>query len=144
MASLLLSTLIAAVVATQTIATRPTAPEKNTPPLMTMTGCVSRDATASGSNLFSETRPGATDRPSGFDLRKDADQRGQIVVGTGSRRVTIRGGLVPSPNVAAQAGALDPGKAAIGGPPSAPGGMGTAPLPEFRAEREHVIAGSCP
>src|SRR6185295_1340188 len=101
MSSSQLSMLIAAVVAAQTIATRPTATEKNTPAMMTVSGCISRDAATPGSYLSSETRTGLTDRLSASDWRKGADQRGQIVVGTGSRRVTIRGGLVPSPNVAA-------------------------------------------
>ena len=143
MSSSLLSLLVAAVVATQTTATRPTATEKNPPAAITVTDCISRTPATPGSHTLSEARTGATDRHSGFDWRKGADQRGQIVVGTGSRRVTIRGGLVPSANVAAQAGALDPVRAAIAGTPG-PDGTGNAPLPEFTAGREHVIGGSCP
>src|SRR5688572_612662 len=102
--------LIAALFATQ--ATQPAAPGKKPAPLTSVTGCISRDAATPGSYLFSDANTGARYRLSGFDGREDTGEKGQIVVGTGSRRVTIRGGLVPSPNVAAQAGALDPAKTA--------------------------------
>ncbi len=141
MSSSLFGMLIATLFATQ--ATQPAAPKKKSAALVSVTGCIRQDAATPGSYLFSDASTGASYRLSGFDGRKDAAPRGQIVVGTGSRRVTIRGGLVPSPNVAAQAGALDPAKTANA---RTAGGSAeeSAALPEFRAERIQTIAGSCP
>jgi hypothetical protein len=141
MSSPLFGILIATLLAAQ--ATPPTALEKKPAALISVTGCISQDAAAPGSYLFSDPSTGASYRVSGLDGAKAAGQRGHIVIGTGSRRVTIRGGLVPSPNVAAQAGALDPAKAANARTPSTPG-TPSASLPEFRAERIRISSGSCP
>jgi hypothetical protein len=129
----------AALFAVQTAPAQPTA-LKDTQPVMTLTGCVSRDA-ATGSYTFSDPKTGAKYRLSGLDPDKGSKTRGEIVVGTGARRVTIRGGLVPSANVAAQAGAIDPSRAAIA---SAPGGGGSVQLPEFHAARVQGASGTCP
>jgi hypothetical protein len=135
MSSSLLSLVAAAIFATQAALAQPTLPQKNTTTVMTLTGCINRDTAT----------PGSGTRLSGFDGRKDAWHRGEMVVGTGSQRIIIRGGLVPSPNVAAQAGALDPSKVAVA---SRAGGthdaMRSDPLPEFRTGRVQAISGPCP
>jgi hypothetical protein len=100
MSSSLLSMLVATMLAGQ-VNVQPTVPKKNTAPVIAAATCVSQEPSG----------------PGGFDGRKDAAQRGTIVVGTGSRRLTIRGGLVPSPNVAAQASALDPARVAVASMP---------------------------
>ena len=140
MSSYLLSMLAVSTFAMQATPSPPAVPKKGTNSTMTLTGCVSPDASTPGSYTFSDTRTGARYRLSGL-----ANKRGEIVVGTGARRVTIRGGLVPSPNVAAQAGAIDPAKAAIASLPGGTNqGTGNAQLPEFRATRVQAIKGSCP
>lgn len=60
------------------------------------------------------------------------------------KRIAITGGLVPSPNIAAQAGALDPSRAIIYA--GTPGGLSTEPvkLPVFRIDRLLTIPGQCP
>jgi hypothetical protein len=140
MSGSLFGMLIAALFAAQ--ATQPAKPGKQ-PASISVTGCISQDAATPGSYLFSDTSTGARYRLSGFDGRKDSEQGGQLVVGTGSGRVTIRGGLVPSPNLAAQAGALDPAKTANARTAGGSGGMASAALPEFRVERVQAIGGSC-
>jgi hypothetical protein len=154
MSSYLFSMLVATMLATQATPSRPAVPKKDptptitkkdTTPPITLTGCVNPNAAAPGSYTFSDTRTGATYRLSGVDVQKDAGTRGAIVVGTGARRVTIRGGLVPSPNVAAQAGAIDAVKAANASMPGGTNsGAGSAPLPEFRATQVKAINGTCP
>ena len=139
MSGALLSMVAAAMFAAQATPTLPTVAEKNTITTLTLTGCLDRDAARPGSDAFSD----ATSRLSGLARRKDDGQRGEMVVGTGSRRVVVRGGLVPSPNVAAQAGALDPvappSQAGRGHPP----GTRSDPLPEFRVERGQAISRWC-
>ena len=67
-----------------------------------------------------------------------------MVGATLGRNLTIRGGLLPSPNVAAQAGAMDPAKAAIANMPGATAGAeGSVVLPEFRVARVRALDGAC-
>ena len=58
------------------------------------------------------------------------------------RNVRVEGGLYPSTNVAAQAGAIDPAQAAAAAL-SAGAGPGTAQV-ELRVQRVRRLAGSCP
>jgi hypothetical protein len=109
---------------------------------ITLTGCVSGKPGATGSFSFQET-DGAKYRLSGKGVRKFAGQKVEIVGGS-PRGLSIRGGLLPSPNIAAQAGALDPAQVAIA---SQPGGTATAgtgsDLPEFRVARVRALDGAC-
>jgi len=144
----LLSMLVATMFATQVPArpaapkSQPAAPKKAAPAVVAVTGCISPDTATPGAYLFSDSSTGAKYRLSGFDERKDSGQRGEIVVGTGARRVTIRGGLVPSPNLAAQAGAVDPSKTVNARADSGPNGT-NVPLPEFRADRIQSLGTPC-
>ena len=130
MSGSLLSMLVATLFAGQVNFTQPAVPKKNTAPVIAASGCISQD----------QSRRGEVDR------RKEAGQRGVIVVGTGSHRMTIRGGLVPSPNVAAQAGALDPVTVAVASMPGATTNSrtGSAAAPEFRLGPVQAVSGSCP
>ena len=145
MFSSLLGTFMATMFAMQAASTpvpSPAAP-KDTKTPVTLSGCVSRNITAPGTFTFAETGTGAKYRL-GAVVRKYAGQRVEIVGAPVGRRPTIRGGLYPSPNAAAQAGALDPAQAAIASlPGGASSGTGTVELPEFRVTRVRAVAGSC-
>jgi hypothetical protein len=66
------------------------------------------------------------------------------VGGPQGRRLSIRGGLWPSANVAGQAGAIDPAQASIARQPGgAASGAGVIDLPEFRVASVRSIDGSC-
>jgi hypothetical protein len=60
-----------------------------------------------------------------------------------TKGLTIKGGLWPSPNVAAQAGAIDSSRAAIASQPGANAGKPDLPLPEVRVNRVRTLEGSC-
>jgi hypothetical protein len=118
--------------------------ESNGP--VTMSGCVGRAPAPQQPLTFAQDETGFLYRLSGRGLNKYAGQRVEVVGATPrARRFAIRGGLYPSPNVAAQAGAMDPAKAAIarmpGGPESGTGGGEM--LPEFKVTRIRVVDGSC-
>jgi hypothetical protein len=82
-------------------------------------------------------------RLSGASVRKYAGQR-VVIIGGPERRLAIRGGLVPSPNAAAQAGNQDPVQAALANLPGGPNsGTGDAQLPTFRVTRVRPAGGSC-
>jgi hypothetical protein len=108
-----------------------------------LVGCVSEDPGASGGFTFDESSGGRY-RLTGKSVRKYAGRMVRVVGGPQGKRLSIRGGLWPSPNVAAQAGAIDPAEASIarqpGGAASGTGGFG---LPEFRVASVRGVEGSC-
>jgi hypothetical protein len=98
---------------------------------ITLKGCL--QGTSLGSDVYTlvDSKGEATYRVSGADVRPHVGHRVQIV-----------GGLVPSPNVAAQAGAIDPVQAAIAGTGEHAAGPGSVHL-ELHVARVQPLAGAC-
>ena len=116
---------------------------KETPKTISLSGCVVRSEKAPTQYTLDDTAEGKY-RLSGLNLRDYIGQRVQIagaVVET--KRWTIKGGLTPSPNVAAQAGAMDPARAAMAAAGGA-AGPGTVDLPEFKVKSVRPVSGGCP
>lgn len=106
-------------------------------------GCVSDDPGASGSFTLDESGGGKY-RLTGKSVRKYAGRMVRLIGGPQGKRLSISGGLWPSPNVAAQAGAIDPAEASIARQPGgAASGTGGVNLPEFRVASVRSIDGSC-
>jgi hypothetical protein len=109
-----------------------------------LNGCISRDGIRPGQYNFLDNDSGDKYRLTGKNLKKFVGQRVEIVGGPPGKGVTFKTGLWPSPNVAAQAGALDPAQAAVarmpGGAADAPG---ASPLPEFKVIRLRGLEGAC-
>jgi hypothetical protein len=80
----------------------------------------------------------------GNDLRQYLGKRVQV---TGFRlgKLDVVGGLTPSPNVAGQAGAIDPSRAATA---AIPGGAARTtegtPVVEFQVRKIQTVKGTCP
>jgi hypothetical protein len=130
--------LIAVVLAPQSAGQKATQPVE---PLK-LTGCVSAKPDR-GDYTFTETDGGNRYRLTGKDIKKYAGQRVEVEQER-PKRFQIKGGLYPSPNVAAQAGALDPVEAGIATQPGSPATAGSGnPLPEFRAGRLRAVTGAC-
>ena len=109
-----------------------------------LNGCISRDAIRPGQFNFLDNESGFKYRLTGKGLRKFVGQRVEIVGGPPGKGVTFRTGLWPSPNTAAQAGALDPAKAAVANlPGGAADSAGVNPLPEFKVIRLRGVEGAC-
>jgi hypothetical protein len=117
------------------------APQKAAPKVITLSGCVERTGSTPGQYTLSEGKGGAVYKLTGTDVRDYVGRRVEII-GQAPRRFTIAGGLTPSANVAAQAGAMDPTRAAVA---SAGGsaGPGTVDLPEFRVKSVKPLSGAC-
>jgi hypothetical protein len=119
-------------------------PANDAPKEMRLNGCISRDRVTPGQFNFLDDESGGRYRLTGKNLKKFVGRRVEIVGGPPGRRITFKTGLWPSPNVAAQAGALDPAQAAIA---NLPGGAADAvpasPLPEFHVNRLRGVAGAC-
>jgi hypothetical protein len=127
----------------------PQAPGSSKPPAndnkeIRLNGCISRDAIRPGQFNFLDNESGFKYRLTGKGLRKFVGQRVEIVGGPPGKGVTFRTGLWPSPNTAAQAGALDPAKAAVANlPGGASDAVGGTPLPEFKVVRLRGVEGAC-
>jgi hypothetical protein len=116
-------------------------PDPNKP--MTMQGCVTRDAAASQQYTFTDSTDGSKYHVSGRNVNKFLGQPVQIVGIIDTRRLRVAGGLTPSPNIAAQAGAIDPGKAAVAAIDGGTRGTGTVELPTFKVTRVSAASGEC-
>jgi hypothetical protein len=101
-------------------------------PAITLTGCIQVDAARPDWFTFSEAKTGTTYRLSGANVKSFVWKKVQIV-----------GGLVPSPNLAAQAGAIDPTKTAMAYQSAVPPGIATVESLEFKVDRVRRLSGSC-
>ena len=118
-------------------------PAKPAPNVISLSGCVvRREKSSDGFTLEDQTE--GKYRLTGINLRDYAGQRVQIAGALAeTKRLVIKGGLLPNPNVAAQAGAMDPVRAAVA---SAGGtaGPGNVELPEFKVKSVRPVSGGCP
>ena len=132
------------VLASWASAQTPPSPTSDTRSPVELVGCVSEDPGTSGAFTLNESA-GGTYRLTGKSVRKYAGRMVRLVGGPqGKKKLSIRGGLWPSPNVAAQAGAIDPAEASIARQPGgAAAGTGGFNLPEFRVVSVRGVDGSC-
>lgn len=126
---------------TALVAAQKKEPAKPTKPI-TLSGCVQRGESSPDQFTLSENKGSQVYRLTGTDLRDYVGRRVQIIGGVASNRLRIVGGLTPSPNAAAQAGAMDPARAATAAA-SGSAGPGRVELPEFRVKSVRPITGSC-
>jgi hypothetical protein len=120
-----------------------TVPAKDAAKELRLNGCISKDEIRPGQFNFREDG-GDRYRLSGKNLKKFVGQKVEIVGGPPGKGLTFKTGLWPSPNTAAQAGALDPAKAAVARfPDGASDVAGVSQLPEFRVNRLRGVEGAC-
>jgi hypothetical protein len=116
---------------------------KAAPKVISLSGCIARGEKPSDPYVLDDKTEGRY-RLSGINLRDYLGQRVQIAGGEVQlKKLTVKGGLYPSPNVAAQAGSIDPvraSQAAAGGS----AGPGTVDLPEFKVRSVRPVSGGCP
>jgi hypothetical protein len=110
---------------------------------ITLTGCVARSDTSPTQYTLEDKKAGATYRLTGVDVR-DYLNRPVVIVGTGAKKLAIVGGLTPTPNIAAQAGAMDPSRAAVAAQTAASSPGNPDVMPEFKVKSIRPSSGSCP
>jgi hypothetical protein len=110
---------------------------------VSLTGCISATPGPSGQFGFVDAGTASMYRLTGNDVRKFAGQRTQLVVGSSTNAVTIRGGLWPSPNIAAQAGALDSAQAAIARSEQTNVAASSGAVTELRVVGVRGLTGTC-
>lgn len=134
--------LLPATLGAQDTAKKPAAKSANK--TISLSGCVVRNEKTPNQFTIEDVTDGSKYRLSGVKVSDYLGMRVQIsgaLVET--KRLTIKGGLLPNPNVAAQAGAMDPARAAVA---SAGGsaGPGDVEFPEFKVKSVRPASGSCP
>ena len=129
---------VAAALAFASPAAAQDAPPKK-PSTITLSGCVQKSD--SSPNQFTLADGAEIYRLTGMDVRQFFGRR-VLVVGGAPRRLKIAGGLKPSANVAGQAGAMDPARAATAVHDGATVN-GTGPEIELRVRSIKPIDGSC-
>jgi hypothetical protein len=134
--------------AAATAAAQTTAGVKPPTKPITLSGCVQpSDASPDQFTLSDDHDPAKTTtyRLSGADMKEFAGKRVELGGGVVPPKLKIAGGLRPSPNVAGQAGAIDPTQAVIAGSSGgAASGTGSVDLPEFRVKSVKTLGGVCP
>jgi len=121
--------------------TKADTPPKDTNKVITLSGCVERAQTTPTQYTLVDAKEG-TYRLTGTDLRSYIGKKVQIVGAQPTGRLKIVGGLTPTPNIAAQAGAMDPARAATAAAGGS-AGPGTVTLPEFKVKSVRPVSGSC-
>ena len=105
--------------------------------------CVSASTDRTGQSKTHGFEHERREQPTGIRIL-EYEQRVGGIARPSAKWFTVRGGLWPSPNIAAQVGALDPAQEAVArhlvGTNRAP----RPPLAEFRVARVRDINGTCP
>ena len=139
----LLATLSTAVIILSAGAATAQEAAKTPPATVELTGCVSLNPSPTGQFAFVDGASGGTYRLNGKDVKKYAGQRVRLVGDPNSKRPRFRFGLWPSPNAAAQAGALDPAQESIARQPGGAAATPEASFPELRVIRMRSVEGAC-
>ena len=139
---LLLAFVLASVSTSATLGAQKKDKPKPAEPI-TLSGCIVRGESGPGQFTLAEAKDSQMYRLTGTDFREYVGRRVQIVGAVpDSKRLKVVGGLTPSPNVAAQAGAMDPSRAVVAAATDA-SSPGRVELPEFKVKSVRPISGSC-
>ena len=110
--------------------------------MISLSGCVQRDENAPQQFVITDPKEG-TYRLSGKDFREYLGRSVTLDGGVVVKGFVVRGGLTPNPNIAAQAGAIDPSRAAVLAATAESGTGVDTGLPEFRVKKIQAGSGSC-
>ncbi len=144
---MMLPTLLAALLLAQTPAAAPQQKKADSNEPITMNGCLTRDYTDAknaSAYTFIDNADGTRYRARGRSLSKYSGMSVQVVGLIDTKNLKVQGGLWPSPNVAGQAGNIDPAKAAVAALPGGPTtGVGNVDLPILNVTRLSLGQGEC-
>jgi hypothetical protein len=134
-----LITMIAAVIAVSAVPQEQSSKQSKKAGTITLSGCVSKSDRSQEYTLSDDAE--GTFRLTGMSVRKYVGKRIEVV-GV-EPRLAVKGGLYPTPNVAAQAGAIDPARAATEAAVAGPAAVSASPYPEFKVRSIKPVAGTC-
>lgn len=116
---------------------------KSKPELITRTGCVAAPDRNSRNFTMLDEFDGATYALKGLNVKEYVGKRVEVS-GAPPKRFVVAGGLYPSPNAAAQAGAMDPAKAAIEAQMNGPMSASRPGTIDFQVKSVRIVTGTCP
>jgi hypothetical protein len=118
--------------------------KKKPPKVIELSGCVAQDEKAPQQFVIKDAHEGIY-RLSGKDFREYLGRSITVNGGVIVKGLAVKGGLTPNPNIAAQAGALDPSRAAVQAQVAeqTTGRDSDAALPEFRVKSVRGGSGPC-
>ena len=121
---------------------RSSAAQKTDPGRVVLTGCVAK---GNGPREFTITdEANGTYRVTGNGIERYVGRRVEIAGREDTSKLKVVGGLYPTPNVAAQAGSIDPVRAVIAAMPGGSGGAtGEVALPTFKVKSVRTLDGGC-
>jgi hypothetical protein len=115
--------------------------DKNAPKTVTLSGCVAKGKGQPNQFTLDDEQNGKY-QLSGAQIGRYLGRRVEIAGTTDTSRLKIKGGLWPTPNVAAQGD--DPVRAAIASQPGGGSfGTGDTDLPSFRVKSVKTLEGGC-
>jgi len=114
-----------------------------TPKVVSLTGCVERDEAAPDQYTVTDKTEGVKYRVTGKDFREYLGRSVQVDGGVVVKGIVIKGGLQPTANIAAQAGSIDPSRAAVEAQTSGATTGTNTNLQEFRVKTIRTTSGSC-
>jgi hypothetical protein len=119
------------------------AAKKDTAPkVVTLSGCVEKGTTPNQYTLNDDVN--GRYQVSGSGIDKYVGRRVEVAGTPGSTRFKVKGGLWPTPNVAARAGDIDPAQAAIAAQPGGGAhGTGDVDLPTLKVRSVRTLDGGC-
>lgn len=112
------------------------------PKVIALSGCVQRDEKAPDQFVITDKQEG-TYRLSGRDFREYLGRPVKVDGGVVVKGFVVKGGLQPTPNIAAQAGSLDPSRAAVQAATAESTTGRDTGIPEFRVKKIQSAAGDC-
>jgi hypothetical protein len=119
-----------------------TAKKQTTPKVITLDGCVEKGSAPNQYTLNDDVN--GRYQVSGSDIAKYVGRRVEVAGTPGPTKFKVKGGLWPTPNVAAQAGAIDPVQAAIASQPGGgAAGTGSVDLPTLKVRSVRTLDGGC-
>jgi len=113
------------------------------PKTITLTGCIEPDGKAPDRFMLTDTNGGMKYHLTGKDFREYLGRPIQVDGGVVVKGLKISGGLQPSANVAAQAGAIDPSRAVVESATSESATGTPVDVQDFRVKAIRQAAGSC-
>jgi len=116
---------------------------KSQPTVLTLSGCVTPDPNQHNVFTLTDDKDPTIYRLTGTSVKKYAGQRVEVS-GVPAKRLTFAGGLYPTPNVAGQAGAIDPSRAAVAAQTEGGSAAAGRTMPDFRVKSVRTVAGTCP
>jgi len=116
--------------------------QKTDPGPGVLTGCVAK---GNGPREYTVTdEENGTYRVTGSGIDRYVGRRVEIAGRPDTSRLKVVGGLYPTPNVAAQAGSMDPVRAFMAAMPGGPAGAtGDVALPTFKVKSVRTLGGGC-